>query len=73
MTNCKRGADVSGSDVRQLRSIIEKLSQQFLKTKKLHADKTTVEGAVETAHIEYGTLSLDAVHCSVTALGRSPR
>jgi len=66
----KHGADVTGPDALKLRSIIRELGKQFPRTKKLHADKTAAEGAVETAYVEYGRLSLDAVHCSVTALGR---
>ena len=37
--------------------------------KKLNARETAVDGAVELAYCEYIRLSLDAVHCSVTALG----
>ena len=66
----KHGADTSGPDALKLRSIIKELGDQFPKTKKLRADKTAAEGTVETAYVEYVTLSLDVVHCSVTALGR---
>jgi hypothetical protein len=66
----KYGADASGPDALQFRGIIRDIAQQFPKTKKLRADATAAEGAVETAYVEYGRLSLDAVHCSVTALGR---
>jgi hypothetical protein len=64
------GADVSGPDALKLRSIIKELGQKFPQTRKLRADKTAAEGVVELAYVEYGRLSLDAVHCSVTALGR---
>jgi hypothetical protein len=66
----KYGGDVSGPDALKLRSIIREVGKQFPKPKKLHVDETAAEGAVETAYVEYGRLSLDAVHCSVTALGR---
>ena len=41
-----------------------------VKTGKLKANKAAAEGSVEFAYIEYARLSLDGVHCSVTALGR---
>jgi hypothetical protein len=66
----KHGADTTAPGAMKLRSIIKELSQQFPKTKKLEAGKTAAEGVVETTYVEYGRLSLDAVHCSVTALGR---
>jgi Family of unknown function (DUF5677) len=64
------GADIDGSGALQLRSIIKDLRQQFPNTKRLHADKTAAIGLVGIAYVEYSTFSLDAVHCSVTALGR---
>jgi hypothetical protein len=64
-----QGGDVSGPDALRLRNIIKDLGQEFPKPKKLNAGKTAVEGAVELAYCEYVRLSLDAVHCSVTALG----
>jgi len=66
----KHGADVSAPDSLKLRSIIKKLGKQFPDTKKISASKTAAEGAVETGYIEYARLSLDGIHCSVTALGR---
>jgi hypothetical protein len=66
----KYGGDVSGPDALKLRGIIREVGKRFPKPKKLHADETAAEGTVETAYVEYGRLSLDAVHCSVTALGR---
>ena len=50
--------------------MIKQLAQQFPTTKKLHTNRTAADSPVETAYIEYMRLSLDAVHCSVTALGR---
>jgi hypothetical protein len=66
----KYGADVASSGAMKLRSIINELDRQHPKMKKLHADKTAADSAVETAIVEYSRFSLDAVHCSVSALGR---
>jgi hypothetical protein len=66
----KHGSEMSEPESLQLRDIVKKLAKQFPNTKKLRASKTAAVGAVETAYVEYLALSLDAVHCSVTALGR---
>ncbi|MGH9675556.1 MAG: DUF5677 domain-containing protein [Candidatus Acidiferrum sp.] len=66
----KRGADVSSSESLTLRSIIKDIGKTFPKATKLNVSKTAAEGAVETAYVQYARLSLDGVHCSVTALGR---
>lgn len=66
----KHGLDVEGAENLTLRGIIKEMAKQFSEMKKLRADKTAAEGAVEAAYVEYMRLSLDAVHCSVTALGR---
>jgi hypothetical protein len=66
----KHGADVGSPDSLILRSLIKDIGKQFPETKKLNASKTAAEGAVEIAYAEYLRLSLDGVHCSVTALGR---
>jgi len=66
----KHGFDVGGNEGLRLRHIVKELAEQFPAMKKLHADKTAAAGAVETAYLAYAVLSLDAVHCSVTALGR---
>ena len=54
----------------QLRGILNDLANRVPKPKKLHADKTARETVIEVAYVEYARLSLDAVHCSLTALGR---
>jgi hypothetical protein len=69
-TLSKHGIDVSGADGLTLRGMIKELAKQFPKTQKLHANRTAADSPVETAYTEYVRLSLDAVHCSVTALGR---
>jgi hypothetical protein len=66
----KHGGDVSSAGSLTLRSIIKDIEKTFPKMKKLNASKTAAEGAVELAYVEYTRLSLDGVHCSVTALGR---
>jgi hypothetical protein len=68
--SAKYGLDVGGAENLALRGIIKEMAQQFPEMKKLRADKTASEGAVEAAYVEYMRLSLDAVHCSVTSLGR---
>jgi hypothetical protein len=67
------GGDVSGADALKLRNIINDVGQKFPQLKKLNAAKTAAEGGVEMAYCEYVRLSLDAVHCSVTALGHHLR
>jgi hypothetical protein len=66
----KHGVDVGGGDGLTLRGMIKELAQQFPTTKKLHTNRTAAGSPVETAYAEYMRLSLDAVHCSVTALQR---
>jgi hypothetical protein len=66
----KHGADVNSGDSLTLRSLTKDIGKQFPGTKKLNASKTAAEGAVELGYVEYLRLSLDGVHCSVTALGR---
>ena len=67
--NSTQGGDVSGPAALKLRNVIKDQSRKFPKPKKLSAGKTAAEGRVEMAYFEYARLSLDAVHCSVTALG----
>jgi hypothetical protein len=62
-----QGGDVSGIDALKLRNIINDLHQKFPQPKTINANKTAA--GFETAYLEYKRLSLDAVHCSVTALG----
>jgi hypothetical protein len=66
----KHGADVNQPDALVLRSIINEMEKKFPGKKKLHANSTAALGVTELAYIEYQRLSLDAVHCSLTALGR---
>ena len=71
--NRTQGGDVSGPDALKLRSLIKDQSQRFPNPKKLNARKTAIDGRGEMAYFEYIRLSLDAVHCSVTALGHHLR
>jgi hypothetical protein len=66
----KHGADINSPDSITLRSIIKDIRKKFPAPKKLNANTTAAEGVVETAYVQYARLSLDGVHCSVTALGR---
>jgi hypothetical protein len=68
-----QGGDVSGPAALKLRSLIKDQSQRFPNPKKLNARKTAIDGRGEMAYFEYIRLSLDAVHCSVTALGHHLR
>ncbi len=64
----KHGGDMNTQDARILRDLIKGSDNQTIK--KLHANRTAADGVVEIAYVEYTALSLDAVHCSVVALGR---
>ena len=68
MINSTQGGDATGPDALKLRNLIKDLGPQFPPPKKLDAKKTAAEGGV-MAYFEYLRLSLDAVHCSITALG----
>jgi hypothetical protein len=66
----RHGADTANEGAMQLRGILNNLSEHFPKPKKLHADKTAKATVIELAYVDYARLSLDAVHCSMTALNR---
>lgn len=66
----RQGGDIEGPDAIKLRSIVKELVIKFPNSRKLNAYKTAGAGVVETAYVEYSVLSLEAVHCSVTALGK---
>lgn len=68
--SAKHGGDKDGPDTVKLRSLVSEINKQFPVRKKLHAKETASTGDVELAYVEYARLSLDAVHCSITALGR---
>jgi DNA-binding XRE family transcriptional regulator len=66
----KYGADPSDADGLKLRGFMNALAKQSPKAKKLNVGKIAAESVIEPMIVDYGRLSLDAVHCSVTALGR---
>ena len=66
----KHGGDKTGTDALKLRSLVSEIGKQFPSMKKLNAKKTARAGPAELAYVEYARLFLDAVHCSITALGR---
>lgn len=64
------GGDADDHNAQRLREHLRELAARFPKTKKLRADKISEHGGLETAYVAYARLSLETVHCSVTALGR---
>ncbi len=66
----RHGANHSDESGVLVRKMLKESSEHFPKPKKLHADRTAKETVIELAYVEYARLSLDAVHCSMTALNR---
>jgi hypothetical protein len=66
----KHGAGPTDPGALKLRGILKDLGQRFPSAKRLHANRTAASGPIEPLYVEYARLSLDAVHCSITALGR---
>jgi hypothetical protein len=66
----KHGADVTSSASLTLRNLIKDSAKAFPTAKKINASKTAAESVVELNYVDYARLSLDGVHCSITALGR---
>jgi hypothetical protein len=66
----KHGGDLSSPDSVKLREAIKERIKEFDKLEKLNAGKIAAMGAVELTYVEYVRFSLDALHCSVTALDR---
>jgi hypothetical protein len=65
----KHGGDVNSPDASTLRKIIKRLNENS-DDKPLHADGIAAAGVVELAYVDYVRFSLEAVHCSATALSR---
>jgi hypothetical protein len=65
----QRGSDPNAAGGLILREIIRALAKTYEDPKKLHADKVAAMGKVELLYVDYTRLSLDSLHCSVTALG----
>ena len=66
----RHGGDVSGPDTLKLRSIIKMLRTDHPEPKQLEARAVAADGKLEMVYYVYRRFSLDAVHCSVSALGR---
>lgn len=66
----KYGGDIKSEDSLLLRSLIKGSMNRFPERKKLRTNKVARQTVVELAYVEYARLSIEAVHCSVTALGR---
>jgi Family of unknown function (DUF5677)/Domain of unknown function (DUF4279) len=64
------GADVDAPDALKLRSILKELRTNNPAAKRLETQAVAADGGLEMIYFEYKKFSLDAVHCSVTALGR---
>jgi hypothetical protein len=66
----KHGGDIHSEGALTLRNIIRTLDKRAPRGKKLHADAIASQGVVELAYVDYLSFSLDALHCSIRALGR---
>jgi Family of unknown function (DUF5677) len=66
----RHGADVNAPDALKLRSILKDLRAVHPEAEQLQAQAVAADGELEVIYFEYRKFSLDAVHCSVTALGR---
>jgi len=68
--NGRHDGDVSGPDALKLRTIIKELRTSHPEPKQLQARAVAADGQLDMVYFEYKRFSHDAVHCSVTALGR---
>jgi hypothetical protein len=66
----RQGGDVNAPGALKLRSILKDLRTDHPEAKQLQALAIAADGELEMIYFEYRRFSLDAVHCSVTALGR---
>lgn len=64
------GENVNDETGLKLRGLIKGTSEKFPGSKKLQANKVAESTVVAAAYVYYYQLSLEAVHCSITALGR---
>lgn len=64
------GGDPNSPDSITLRGYIRQLAQAYHDPKRLHADKVAGMGKLGLHYADYARLSLDCLHCSITALGR---
>lgn len=68
--SARHGADPNSEDGVTLRNILREIAKAYGDPKKLHADKVAAMGKLEVHYVDYARLSLDSLHCSITALGR---
>jgi hypothetical protein len=66
----KHGGDTNNPGAMRLRKIIRELADKYKDPKKLHASDVAAMGVLGLHYVDYVRLSLDPLHCSVTALGR---
>jgi hypothetical protein len=69
----QHGADTNNEGALLLRQIIRQLADTYKDPKKLHASDVAAMGVLGLYYVDYTRLSLDSLHCSVTALGRHIR
>jgi hypothetical protein len=66
----RAGGSVEAEEAKLLRDLIRESESRFPDSKRLRVDKTALGGSVELAYATFAQLSLEAVHPSITALGR---
>jgi hypothetical protein len=66
----QHGGDMNNPGAMLLRQIIRELADTYKDPKKLHASDVAAMGVIGLYYVDYTRLSLDSLHCSVTALGR---
>jgi hypothetical protein len=64
------GGDVNDAESLRLRELIKASAERFPGNRKLQVSKVARSTVIEIAYVDYSRLSLEAVHCSITALGR---
>jgi hypothetical protein len=69
----QHGGDTKNEGAMFLRQIIRELSETYKDPRKLQASDVAGMGVIGLYYVDYIRLSLDSLHCSVTALGRHIR
>ena len=65
----RHGGDVNAPGALKIRSVLKDFRMHHPEAKLLEARAVAANGGLEMIYFEYKKFSLDAVHCSVTALG----
>jgi hypothetical protein len=65
----QHGGDMNNQGALLLRQIIREIADTCKDLKKLHASDVAATGVVGLYYLDYTRLSLDSLHCLVTALG----